>query len=252
MRLNLHDQRLIQIGSQSAPKISFLPCPLPPMSLEAISLPPSSPAQPPPKALLVMLHGWGANSQDVAALASYLDLPGFQCFFPNGPLPFPYSPEGRIWYDLPETYSFLNPLSPDQQAQLQTSRQKLIDWLKSLEAVTGVPLSHTVLAGFSQGGAMTLEVGLELPLAALMVLSGYAHRQLELAPDAPRPKILMVHGQFDQVVPLRASHQARDRLLELGAQLRYHELNMGHEIQPIVLKLMQSFMEETVFPLNSP
>lgn len=233
------------------------------MSLEAISVPPRDPAQPPSTALLVMLHGWGANSQDVAALAGYLDLPDVQCYFPNGPFSFPYSPEGRIWYDLPETYSFLNGLSSEQQAQLQESRQRLITWLNSLEATTGVPLSRTVLAGFSQGGAMTLEVGLELPLAALMVLSGYAHRPLELGlgkqstgkqstGEQGLPKILMVHGQFDQVVPLKAAQQAHDRLIELGVEVRYHELNMGHEIQPMVLKLMQSFMEETVFPLDSP
>lgn len=239
------------------------------MSLEALSFPARNRSSPPlpPKALLVMLHGWGANSQDVAALASYLDLPGFQCFFPNAPFPFPYSPEGRIWYDLPETYSFLNQPSIDQQTQLQESRQRLILWLKSLAATTGVPLSRTILAGFSQGGAMTLEVGLDLPLAALMVLSGYAHGPLAVKPMEPvkpiepvkpgepgrnLPKILMVHGQFDQVVPLQAAHQARDRLTELGAQVQYHELKMGHEIQPVVLKLMQSFIEEIVFPLDSP
>jgi phospholipase/carboxylesterase len=228
------------------------------MSLEAISAPPRDPAQPSPKALLVMLHGWGANAQDVAALASYLDLPDIQCYFPNGPFPFPYAPQGRIWYDLPETYSFLNQLSSEQQVQLQESRHRLVTWLTSLEAATGVPLSRTVLAGFSQGGAMTLEVGLELPLAALMVLSGYAHRPLELSTgelstgEQAWPKILMVHGEFDQVVPLKAAQQARDRLIELGIEVRYHELNMGHEIQPMVLKLMQSFIEETVFPLDSP
>jgi phospholipase/carboxylesterase len=219
------------------------------MTLEALSFP--APAQP-PQALLVMLHGWGANAQDVAALASYLDLPNFQCFFPNAPFPFPYAPQGRMWYDLPEDYSFFNQPSPEQQTQLLTSRQELITWLKSLEGKTGVPLGRTVLAGFSQGGAMTLDVGLQLPLAALMVLSGYAHGPLTLGPGTAAPKILQVHGQFDQVVPLLAAYQARDQMDQLGATVRYHELNMGHEIQPIVLKLMQSFIEEIVFPLDSP
>lgn len=216
------------------------------MSLDAILMPArSAPAQ----GLLVLLHGWGANAQDVAALAQYLDLPQFGFAFPHAPFAFPYSPTGRMWYDLPEDYAFFSQPDFQQQPQLQTSRQALLDWLNSLEASTGVPLSRTVLAGFSQGGAMTLEVGLGLPVAALMVLSGYAHAPLVGASQAP---ILIVHGQLDQVVPLVAAQQVRDTLRLAGAQVQYHEIKMGHEIQPAVLKLMQSFMEETVFPPNSP
>lgn len=204
----------------------------------------------PPKGLLVLLHGWGANAQDVATLANYIDLPDFQFFFPNAPHAFPYSPIGRMWYDLPDNYSFFSQPNFRQQPQLQTSRQELTDWLRSLEAETGIPLDRTVLAGFSQGGAMTLDVGLDLPVAALMVLSGYSHAPIEI-PANKTPKILMVHGLLDQVVPLMAAQQARDQLVQQGAMVQYHELKMGHEIQFSVLKLMQSFIEEIVFPTNS-
>lgn len=198
-----------------------------------------------------MLHGWGANAQDVAALAHYLDLPDFEFAFPNAPFPFPYSPIGRMWYDLPESYSFFSQPAFAQQPQIQESRQRLTDWLLSLEATTGIPLSRTVLAGFSQGGAMTLDVGLNLPLAAMMVLSGYSHAPLNLSAQQP-PKILIVHGQLDQVVPLVAAQRTRESLVNQGASVQYHELSMGHEIQPVVLKLMQSFIEESVFPPKSP
>ncbi|MCU0524096.1 MAG: dienelactone hydrolase family protein [Elainella sp. Prado103] len=197
-----------------------------------------------------MLHGWGANAADVAALSGYLNLPQLQFFFPNAPHPFPYSPLGRMWYDLPPDYRFGDAPTQTQLDQLQQSRDRLVDYLKSLEATTGVPLDRTILAGFSQGGAMTLDVGLDLPLAALMVLSGYAHRPMVVSPDRS-PPVLLVHGQIDQVVPLQAAHQAREQLLAQGTSVQYHELNMGHEIQPIVLKLMQSFIEETVFPPES-
>lgn len=199
----------------------------------------------PVRGVLVVLHGWGANAQDVAALAAYLDLPNYQLCFPNAPFPFPYGPAGRMWYDLPADYSFFSRPEFRDQPELRQSRQLLTDWLLSLEQTTGIPLAQTVLAGFSQGGAMTLDVGLQLPLAALMVLSGYLHAPPEVATlTQPLPKVLMVHGRQDQVVPLLASYQARDRLLELGASVHYHELAMGHEVQPAVLKLMQSFIEE--------
>lgn len=100
---------------------------------------------------------------------------------------------------------------------------------------------------------MTLEVGLQLPLAALMVLSGYVHAPLAVSTEASTnlPKVLLVHGRSDLVVPLLAAQQARDQLQRLGLSVQYHELSMGHEIQPVVLKLMQSFIEESVFPPDS-
>jgi phospholipase/carboxylesterase len=198
-----------------------------------------------------MLHGWGANAQDVAALADYIDLPGFAFCFPNGPFPFPHSPMGRMWYDLPTDYSFFSQPAFRQQPQVQESRQRLIDWLLSLEASTGVPLARTVLAGFSQGGAMTLEVGLQLPLAALLVLSGYTHAPIEEITD-PAPPVLVAHGRYDQVVPLLAAQRTQQRLVDLGVSVQYREFDMGHEIQPSVLKLMQSFIEEMMLPPDSP
>lgn len=192
-----------------------------------------------------MLHGWGANAQDVAALASFLECPDYQFFFPNAPFLFPFAPEGRMWYNFPDDYAFLSNPAFRQQPDLMQSRELLIDWLTSLEASTGVPLSRTILAGFSQGGAMTLEIGLNLPLAALLVLSGYMHAPPDLPKTStPFPPVLMVHGRQDMVVPLSAAHQTRDALLAMGVPVDYRELSMGHEIPPLVLSHMQSFIEE--------
>lgn len=88
---------------------------------------------------------------------------------------------------------------------------------------------------------MTLDVGLQLPLAGLMVLSGYLHAPLPSG-NQTYPPILIVHGRQDSVIPLRAAHQTRDRLLDLGATVEYHEFDMGHEVQPIVFSQMRSFM----------
>jgi phospholipase/carboxylesterase len=220
------------------------------MSLQAISIPPKNQ---PAKGLIIILHGWGANAQDVAALSSYLNLPDYHFLFPDAPFPFAYAPTGRVWYNFPEEYAFLSRPEFYEQPELVESRRRLTEWLLSLENVTQMPLSQTVLGGFSQGGAMTLDVGLTLPLAGLMVLSGYLHAPMRISEQASTaPPILMVHGQQDQVVPLSASHQARDGLLALQRSVQYHELTMGHEIQPTVLGLMQSFIEEKVFLPNSP
>lgn len=213
-------------------------------TLDAISVSPRSGNA---KGLVVVLHGWGANAQDVAALASYIDLPDYYFLFPNASFPHPYSSIGRAWYNFSEQFSFINPDLSDWP-ELQTSRQQLTEWLMSLPDTTGIPLSQTILGGFSQGGAMTLDVGLRLPIAALMVLSGYVHAPLSpIPPDRTAPPVLMVHGRQDQVVPLTAAHSAKQQLQSLNIPVQYHELNMGHEIQPAVLRLMQSFIEETRF-----
>lgn len=138
-----------------------------------------------------------------------------------------------MWYDLRDGYRY------DGIAE---SRQQLTDWLKSLAATTGVPLSRTVLAGFSQGAAMTLDVGLGLPLAGLVVLSGYLHPITEALTQGI-PPVLIVHGRQDQIVPIKAAQQARDTLTEIGATIQYHELDMGHEIQPAVLMLIRNFIQ---------
>jgi phospholipase/carboxylesterase len=210
------------------------------MSLHSIVIPPKSPQ--PPQGSIVVLHGWGANAQDVAFLCSLLELPRLQFVLPDAPFPHPYGIGGKMWYDLSDNLSFDSDLA--QQPDLLTSRQQLTDWLKSLESQTGVPLSRTILGGFSQGGAMTLDVGLSLPLAGLMVLSGYLHGQVK--PETTYPPILMVHGRQDPVVPLQAAHIAKDRLTQLGATIQYRELDMGHEISPLVLEQMQQFIQQVL------
>lgn len=129
---------------------------------------------------------------------------------------------------------------------LTASREQLTDWLKSLESSTGVPLSRTILAGFSQGGAMTLDVGLSLPLAGLVCISGYLHSKPELTARKSFPPVLIVHGRQDQMVPLSSAQSARDNLTALGVAVKYQEFDMGHIIVPAVLALMRTFVMDTV------
>lgn len=216
------------------------------MVLEAIAIPPANGQ--PAKGLIVLLHGWGANFHDLVGLAEYMDLAEYQLVFPNGPLPHPMNPVGRMWYAFPESYSFLGTPEFGDRADLAHSRQQLLDFLKDQAQQTGIPLSRTVLGGFSQGGAMTLDVGVRLPLAGLMVLSGYLHSPLQ-PQIAELPPTLVVHGTQDMVVPLQAAHQVRDTLQPLGRTIQYQEYQMGHEILPVVLGQIQTFVKD-ILPLH--
>jgi phospholipase/carboxylesterase len=111
-----------------------------------------------------------------------------------------------------------------------------------LESITGIPLESTILSGFSQGAAMTLDVGLTLPLAGLVSLSGYLPSKP--TPSDSNPPVLMVQGRQDKIVTLNEAHEARDSLTALGVSVKYVELNIGHELKPEVLAQMRNFVTD--------
>lgn len=203
------------------------------MSLQSISIPPTTDRK--PVALIVALHGWSANARDLTSLAPAFNLPDYQFVFPDAPFNHPQVPGGKMWYDL----------QGNDSKGLVESRQLLKEFLLSLESSTGVPLSRTILGGFSQGGAMTLDVGLTLSVGGLICLSGYLH-SISPVVGSVLPPVLIVHGTQDRVVPVTAAIRARDSFTAWGASVQYHEFPMGHEIQPEVVDLMRSFVLETV------
>jgi phospholipase/carboxylesterase len=201
------------------------------MSLEVIA-----PAALNPIGNVVLLHGWGANQRDLLDLLPYLRLPDYQFFLPNGPFPHEYTPEGRMWY----SFSGAGQFTDLGRQQLASSRQQLQDWIQELPGRTGIPLAQTWLGGFSQGGAMTLEVGLKLPLAGLIVMSGYLHPEINAPENCPPVAIL--HGRQDEVVPIELAWQARQQLIDWGAVVQYQELEMGHGIVLEELQAVRQFV----------
>jgi phospholipase/carboxylesterase len=198
------------------------------MSLESITIPAEN-----PQGLIVALHGWGANANDLASLAPYLKLSNYQFIFPNAPFPYPNSLDGKAWYDL---------RAENMYQGLLECREMLRDWLLSLEETTGISLSKTVLIGFSQGGAMTLDVGLKLPLAGLVSMSGYLHPDAIPPIKQDFPQILIMHGTSDRVVPLEAAQRTKQALKSLGVAVEYEEFNAEHEINMEMLERLRNFV----------
>jgi phospholipase/carboxylesterase len=201
-------------------------------SLEVITIPPSSK----PQGVIVALHGWGANAGDLAGLAPVIDLPNYLMLFPQAPFVHPNVDSGKMWYD------FQNPSENSGSTQLQESRSQLRAYLASL-AEMNIP---TFLLGFSQGGAMTLDIGLDPNLqpnlAGLISLSGYLHPNIpQTAIASP---ILIIHGTIDPVVPVIAAQSAKTTLTKLGAKVSYAEFQMGHEINPEAIALVRKFILE--------
>jgi phospholipase/carboxylesterase len=195
-------------------------------SLDYLEFPSSSPS---PQGVVIFLHSWGANAPDLYPLAEALNLRDYHFVFPNAPFPHPQVPGGLMWYDL----NFPNP------QQLEASYQQLKGFLEGVSEVTGVPLEKMVLAGFSQGGAMTLKVGFSLPLAGLICMSGYLHSEVKFS---DQPPVFIFHGRFDPVVPLAKGKNACEELQNKGIAVTYEEFDMAHQIIPEELERVRQVL----------
>ncbi|MGI0480458.1 alpha/beta hydrolase [Geminocystis sp. CENA526] len=186
-----------------------------------------------PEFVMVLLHGWGANYHDLTALVPMLNLPSCLYLFPNAPYAHYQVEGGRAWYAL-----------ENGNEGIEASLNQLYQWLLSLEDNTNIPLSKTILGGFSQGGAMSLDVGLQLPLAGVVSLSGYLHFQ-PTADRNPFPPTFISHGTLDNVVPASMAREAKQKLEKVGVSVEYKEFPIGHEIIPAQMHLVRDFVQYT-------
>ena len=148
---------------------------------------------------LVLLHGWGADADDLLELGRQLCGERRQLLALRAPQPHPGG-SGRQWYDLQ------NRSWPDLPQARLALRARLEALGRSL------PLEQTVLLGFSQGAAMALDVGSDLALAGIVACSGYPHPGWQAKPAMAQ--VLLTHGKNDPVVPYAASEELL-RLLRL-------------------------------------
>ncbi len=213
------------------------------MPLNAISITPTVIANADSDRLLVLLHGWGANAQNVAGLIEAINMISipFKGLLPDAPFDHPMVPGGKQWYSFPPNYDFRSPHNFESQADLLQSRQLLKAWMESLPAKTGIPLEKTIMGGFSQGGAMVLDVGPQIPLAAMLILSSYSHAPIGSF-VTPRP-VLVIHGRQDPVVPLSKALDTKSQLVQQGMPVTYQEFDMGHEVALDALRVASQFCQ---------
>jgi phospholipase/carboxylesterase len=181
---------------------------------------------------LVLLHGWGADADDLLDLGRELlepEVGAVSMVALRAPLPHPGG-LGRQWYDL----------GLPGWPQLPAARTDLSRRLRELGE--HVPLEHTALLGFSQGAAMAIDVALGggLPLAALIGCSGYPHPDWE--PQRTLMPILLTHGTEDAVVPYAAGEELEQRLRASGAAVSLLPFSGGHGIDPALIPAMRSFL----------
>ena len=192
---------------------------------------------PNPTVAIIWMHGLGADGNDFVPFVRELDLsdcPAIRFIFPHAET-MPVTVNGgyvmRAWYDIVG-----NDLTKrEDEAGLRKS-QLQVEALIAREKARGIPASRIVLAGFSQGCAMTLQTGLRHPepLAGLLCLSGYVPLAqsvaLERAAASIATPIFMAHGSADPVIPLQRAEQSRDLLAALGHAVEWHQYPMQHSL----------------------
>jgi phospholipase/carboxylesterase len=197
----------------------------------------ADPEDGPATAAIIAIHGRGANASDLVGIADMLDLPGVRWVFPQGWMALPHAfGTGWAWYDMP----------PRDRDGVVESRRRLT-WL--LDRVTAeIPAERTVVAGFSQGAVMTLDVGLRYPkrLAGLAPLSGYLHDPAaaarDLSPAQRATPVFLAHGTLDDVIPVAGSRAAAAFLEGAKIPVEAHEYPMGHQISADEVADLRSFV----------
>src|SRR4051812_44234667 len=192
---------------------------------------------PNPGVAIIWMHGLGADGNDFVPLVRELDLnglPGIRFIFPHAPT-MPVTINGgyvmRAWYDILGT----DLVRREDEAGLRAS-QRHVEALIAREKARGIPAERIILAGFSQGCAMTLQAGLRHPekLAGLMCLSGYVPIAATVAAEHTAASlatpIFMVHGRHDGVIPIARAEESRKLLDSLGYQIEWHEYPMQHSL----------------------
>ncbi|MEB3303748.1 MAG: dienelactone hydrolase family protein [Cyanobacteriota bacterium] len=181
---------------------------------------------------LVLLHGWGADADDLLDLGSQLlgaQASEVSVVALRAPHPHPGG-MGWQWYDL----------GLPNWPELPAARADLLRRLEDLSS--SVPLERTALLGFSQGAAMAIDVavGAGLPLAGLIGCSGYPHPGWE--PQQPLMPILLTHGREDPVVPFGACEALEQSLKASGGSVDTLPFHGGHGIDPGLFPAMGAFL----------
>ena len=210
--------------------------------LDGPRLPPAAGGH--PGQLIVFLHGFGADGNDLIGLGREWaqELPHAAFVSPHAPEPCGMAPTGRQWFNL----TFLG--AGELSSGVLQSAPALDAFLDAELKRHGLGPRALALVGFSQGTMMALGVGLaRRPAPAAIVGYSGALANVEMLPSGPSaaPAILLVHGDADTVIPVDAMFMAREALAQAGLAVEWHVAEgIGHGIDPYGLQLGSAFLRQ--------
>ena len=204
---------------------------------------------PEPDAAIIWLHGLGADGHDFVPIIQQLELPDsakIRFIFPHAPVrpvSINQGVEMRAWYDL---YGLTAEAEEDQYGIKQMSQN--IASLCDAQIDSGIAAERLILAGFSQGGAMTLHTGLRYPekLAGILALSTYlclpSSLANEISPHAQGLPVFMAHGLYDDVLPLELGEHSMQLITAQGVPVEWHSYPMPHSVSVEEIQDIRSWL----------
>ncbi|MFO1246875.1 MAG: phospholipase [Alphaproteobacteria bacterium] len=204
----------------------------------ALNGPTMAPARGPATHLVVLVHGYGADGQDLIGLAQHWQglLPTVAFAAPNAPTRLPGSP-GYQWFPI----SRIDP--HEMQKGVEAAGPQLDEYLDAELARLGLPPDRLALAGFSQGTMLSLHVGLRRKVQPAAIV-GFSGLLAGAPPPGEFPPILLTHGDSDGVIPPQAMFLAATQLGAAGARVQWHLApGMGHGIDPEGLGIAGQFLD---------
>lgn len=197
-------------------------------------------------ALVVMLHGVGADGNDLIGLAPHWAplLPGVAFVSPNGPEPCDMAPFGYQWFSLSDR----RPAA--MLAGIQTAAPIVNAFLDRELERHGLTPDRLALVGFSQGTMTSLYSALRrpAPVAGILGYSGALLGAESLAEEATaKPPVMLIHGTADQVLPFGAMAAAEQGLSAAGIPVEAHARpGLGHGIDEEGLRLGVGFLRRVL------
>ena len=210
---------------------------------------------PAPQWTVLWLHGLGADGHDFAPIVPELvrpHWPALRFVFPHAPVR-PVTINGgmqmRAWYDLVG----MDFATRAEAAGIEESVQQ-VEALIAREGERGIAPSRLLLAGFSQGGAITLAAGLRRrePLAGLVALSTYLPGGEAVAaqrhPNAVAQPVFFAHGDSDPVIPVRHGQASAQALERVGFEVEWHRYPMAHQVCAQEIADLGDWLERRLAP----
>jgi phospholipase/carboxylesterase len=199
-----------------------------------------------PRRLVLLLHGLGADGNDLIGLAPHWSplLPEAEFLSPNAPFPCDFAPYGYQWYSVQDR-------SPDMQLAGVRAAAPILDaFIDEALAARGLTARDLALVGFSQGTVMSLFVGLRRaePVAGILGYSGRLIAPELLAAELrARPPVLLVHGTEDPLIPHAEMASAEQALRAAGVPVETLSCpGIGHSIDEVGLSRGGRFLKSVL------
>ena len=207
------------------------------------------PDQPPADLPTVIgLHGRGSSAEEMGSVLGRLSPGRFRLVLPNGPLPVVNAPwqDGFAWYVV----------GREQAASIAHARDLILDLAEAVQRRHAARREQFAIVGFSQGAVVGLDAGLRStePFGGLVALSGYLYAPETLGAalrEAHDRRILLLHGSYDEVIPVDGGRLARDVLEAAGLEPEYHELPLRDTLNQQALMLVRDFLERALRPVTA-